>query len=335
MGVFRAHAWLKDRIADPCPLPLFVKIDKRESADEEKENYRRYAEHYIPFHLRPNLDRRRCVGMRSCAALVGDFVDDALPLRQSLRCGHGIGALFSLFETTLRAFRLQPFMANAQPMANVLADFVKNRARVHELFDVTIKRARTLGLTSALENLQQQVSNLAAPLSCFVGPSHGDLHTGNIMVRGGDAILIDFSSTNNTVPLTADPAALEVSLMFGTDEADTQECFEEWRAFIDEIYAPINLTLHPSALFERTPGAFSWLRRSLRELRHIILGCNAKEDEAKIVLAAYLLRYARLGLEHLPATLKDLAFDRHAYALVVAERIVQTFPIPDITKGSA
>jgi hypothetical protein len=145
------------------------------------------------------------------------------------------------------------------------------------------------------------------------------------MVRGGDAILIDFASTSHG-PLTADPAALEVSLMFGTESFETKKLFREWRTFIDEIYGLEVTTLHPPALFETKPGRFSWLRRSLRELRHVLLACEGSGAEAKVVLAAYLMRYARLDIETLAnAKAKTLAFDRHCYALVVAEQIVKGF----------
>ena len=51
------------------------------------------------------------------------------------------------------------------------------------------------------------------------------------------------------------------------------------------------------------------------------------------MLIAYLMRYARLDIEDLPnEDLKKLAFDRHAYALVVAERIAQAIAIPTTTR---
>ena len=64
-------------------------------------------------------------------------------------------------------------------------------------------------------------------------------------------------------------------------------------------------------------------------------GCNAGIEEAKIVLAAYFLRFARLEVEDLPdKDIKLLAFDRHAYAVVVAERIVQTIAVHNGTEGN-
>jgi hypothetical protein len=124
--------------------------------------------------------------------------------------------------------------------------------------------------------------------------------------------------------------------MFGTDGDDEGNSFVEWQSFTDKIYHPTNLTMRPPALHEGRPGPYSWLRRSIRELRHILLGCEAGELEAKLVLAAYLMRYARLGLETLRnPKLKPLAFDRHAYALVVAERIITGLSNDKHLKGSS
>jgi hypothetical protein len=129
---------------------------------------------------------------------------------------------------------------------------------------------------------------------------------------------------------------LEVSLMFGTDEEDKADTFDEWRMFADHIYEGNVQSLRPPALSESKPGSYSWLRRSIRELRHILLGCEAGELEAKLVLAAYLMRYARLGLEALTnPNLELLALDRHAYALVVAERIVAGLSDDKTPKGSS
>ncbi len=335
IGVYRVHARMLQSDAGPHPFPFFFKVAELKSIEEEKEKYRKYAEHYIPFHLRPNLSYDRCVRTSNRAALVGNFVDDAIPLREALRSGQGIGALFSLFETSLKGFRLQPFGPLQKPRDDVLPGIIQERVKVEKIPADVVECARIRGLNSSPVELEAKLRQLADGLPCRIGPCHGDLHSGNIMVRGGDAILFDFSSASDG-PLTADPAALEVSLMFGTDGDDEGNSFDTWQSFTDKIYHPTNLTLRPPALHEGRPGPYSWLRRSIRELRHILLGCEAGELEAKLVLAAYLMRYARLGLETLEnPKLKPLAFDRHAYALVVAERIVTNLGGGNAPKGNS
>ncbi len=53
------------------------------------------------------------------------------------------------------------------------------------------------------------------------------------------------------------------------------------------------------------------------------------------MLATYLMRYARLDIETLKHDeAKRLAFDRHCYALVVAERIVRGMSSVPATGGT-
>ena len=47
----------------------------------------------------------------------------------------------------------------------------------------------------------------------MVAPAHGDMHATNVLVRHGDAILIDFEKLEQHYPLTYDPASLEGGLL--------------------------------------------------------------------------------------------------------------------------
>jgi hypothetical protein len=63
-------------------------------------------------------------------------------------------------------------------------------------------------------------------------------------------------------------------------------------------------------------------------VKHILLACEGSDQEAKVVLAACLMRFSRQKIETLTnAEAVDLANNRHCYALVVAERIVKGFSI--------
>jgi hypothetical protein len=334
LNVYSVDAWLVRSRVGPRPLPFFIKIADPEIIKHELLNYDCYAELYIPFHLRPNVVQKRCVTIRGLSAIVGNLVDEAMPLRQALRSGHGAGALFTLFETSLKGFRFQPSTGGQIPRSMNLADFVKGKIRANEIKPHVVKRAQQeFGLsmrpTVMEDSLLQQAKSLP---NCLAGPYHGDLHPANVLIRGRDAILIDFSSASDG-PLTADPAALEVSLLFGTDKDDNSKYFANWIDFIDDIYCTTDLTLRPPALQESEPGHFSWLRKPLRELRHILLGCDCDVRESEIVLATYLMRYARLGIEFIPSNLNKLALDRHAYALVIAERIVKRLSSDSVAEG--
>jgi hypothetical protein len=321
-GVYRVHAWCDGANIGPRPLPFFIKFGKPSDIENERQIYRIYAELYIPFNLRPNLDQHRCVRGSKYSALVGNFVEDATPLREALRQGVGDGVLFALFETSLKAFRVQAFAISNSKQKAGLDAFVKNRARC-EAIKQTKDGAKILSLAalkSEPEDLERRLCDAAKEIHHWWGPIHGDLHAGNVMVRRGDSILIDFGSVTDG-PLTADSATLEVSLVFGTDKDDHPEKLDEWKAFVDSAYDCIPRIRPPNPTSE--PTEFDWLRQAVRELRHILFGCDCDDYEAEVVLAAYLLRFARLPIEIFDdPKLNDLAFKRHAYALVVAERIV-------------
>ncbi len=337
LGVFCVHAWLKQLTVGPRPLPFFIKFDSPKRIDKERWNYVQYADFYIPFYLRPNIDRERCVKMQGLSAIVGNFVEDARPLRSTLRSSQGPGVLFSLFENSLKGFRAQPSDGSLQRTMD-LDSFVKERARTAEINKRIIKRATELGLRLSPEKIEEHLVAAIKGIKLPCHPYHGDLHSGNIMVRGKDAILIDFFSVRDG-PLAADPAALEVSLVFGTDDSDHPNQFNGWKRFVNELYGRVPILQPPLA--ERRPDSFSWLRRAIREIRHVLLGCECQHNEAAAILAAYLIRFARLGMRQLKdreigeIDMKELILSRHAYALVVAERIVRAIAGSKVAKGGS
>jgi hypothetical protein len=275
-----------------------------------------YADHYIAFNLRPNLIPERCVSGSGRALLVGNFVEDAISLRKALQSGQGSSAIFSLFENTLGGFRMQPFTSGSSPTKG-LEHFVKYRCWAENVRTDVAALAHSLGLGLPPAELQNELVTVAASISYRSGPYHGDLHAGNVMVRHRDAIVIDLFSAG-LGPLTADPAALEVSLVFDGLPADAD--FATWRSLVDQLFVSLP-SLRPPVP-EAKPTNFSWLYRAVRELRHVLISLEGVEKEAAVVLAAYLVRFARLLQKpvSMPATMTE---KRHAYALVVAERLLR------------
>lgn len=325
VSVFCVHAWLKKSVVGPRPLPFFIKVDQPKRIERELFNYAEYADFFIPFYLRPNIDPQRCVKVDGLSAIVGNFVDDSRPLRVALRDNQAPGILFSLFEHSLKGFRAQPFDEQTETRAK-LATFIQALAKPEKVHDSTISRAKHLGLRLSPGEIEALLIQATNTVELRFNPYHGDLHSGNVMVRGNDAILIDLSAVRSG-PLAADPAALEVSLVFGSDDSDSMDELFEWLSFANEIYkeAPV----HQPPLAEKRPGPFSWLRRSVREIRHILLGCNCDHPEAAAILATYLMRFARLPLEDCATEdIKEVARWRHAFALVIAERIAKSLPKP-------
>jgi hypothetical protein len=317
LTVFCVHAYLKrSLIGLPRPLPFFIKISEPPKIAAERFNYTWYADFYIPFNLKPNLVPGRCARIQGRSALVGNFVEGATPLREALRRGEAIGVIESLFKVSLKGFRSQP---PEDSSIEPLADLIRRRSRVPNIQPAIVTRARELGLKTSPADIEAALCKAVDGVKRRFSPCHCDLHPGNVMVHGKDAILIDFSSVEHG-PLSADPATLEVSLLFGADIGDNPAEFELWREFVDQI----NQTLPIGPL---PPGAtahkcFSWLYDAAREIRDVLLSSDCK-DEAAEVLAAYLLRFARLPHEQFAdKALTALAESRQAYALVIAERIV-------------
>ena len=325
LNVFCVHAWLKKSIVGPRPLPFFIKIAGPQAISLERHNYRAYADFFIPFYLRPNVVPERCVESEKVSSIVGNFVEESRPLREILRSSQSPGIIFSLFENSLKGFRSQPPDGVSDTWDAELSDFVKDRAQTTDIPLEIIESARELGLSSTSTETEatliQKTAGMRRPFRAY----HGDLHPGNVMVRGKDAIVIDFSAVKRG-PITADPATLEVGLVFGTDKRDQLKQFDDWKSFVDEIYN--TFPVHQPPLPETTPGPFSWLRRAVREVRHVLLGCDCEQCETSAVLATYLLRFARLPVEGNAASpMRKLAVLRHSYALVVAERLVAALPL--------
>jgi len=318
--LLKVYAWMKNSEVVSSMLPFFVKISSPQKIDAELDNYRVYTDLYLSFQYRPNCRIERCVQTKNYKSLVGNFVDDSISLRKVLEDTYHEGIIHSLFEKSLRGFRRHPFISRQQPSPEALIKFIKGRIKIDELVQRNdmISMAKELGLKSDI--LQLNDSLLASCTEpCRTGPIHGDLHSGNVMVSGNDAILIDFSAINPYGPLTADPATLEISLCFDLGEK-TPSLFENWQKFIDEVYEPDRI-LKPLPFTDQIPTEFSWLRRAIREIRLILIGCDCCKDEIKIILACYLMRIARLSPKKIEGK-DDFEFKCRAYALVIAERII-------------
>lgn len=328
---FRVFASIKGPLHGPQPLPFFVKIGTPLSIEEEKENYKERAEPFIPFHLRPTLNTSRCVSTATSAALVCDFVGNAVPIRTAWLNSQGDGTVFSLFEVTLRGLRGHTARAPKEP-GNVTA-FLKERVRAGKIASeahgpARIARAKELGLSRDPEQIEAALLALSVDIKSRRGTYHGDLHCGNVMVRNHDAIVIDFGSMRDFGPITADPSILEVSLLFGTDASDDPAEFEEWKSLVDDLTAdPLRPPVHDIKHFR-----LAWLRKAVRELRHIGSCCEIEPNEGLIVFAGCLLRFGRLSIMEFPDPARvELSEARRAYALVIADRICSKIKHADPT----
>jgi hypothetical protein len=122
-----------------------------------------------------------------------------------------------------------------------------------------------------------------------------------------------------TGPVTADPASLEASIVFGMRETESPKLQSEWRRFVDELYSsPLEPPLPTADHFQ-----FAWINRAIRELRHVVHCCGVSPKEALLVLAASLLRFARFSpCDFKNSTALGISEERKAYAIVIAQRLL-------------
>jgi hypothetical protein len=324
--LLKVHAWIRDsHVGCPLPLPFFAKIASKKKISRELKNYADYTEMYISFQFRPNYRPERCISTRNFSALIGNFVDDSISLRTALEDSYNTGIIFSLFERSMHSLRLQSSVQKRMPSKGELTSFMEGVIGIDDLLknEDVISKARDLGLKTDVKKIYEKLL-VNCPLPILMGTIHGDLHSGNVMVRGNDAILIDFSAIRMG-PLTADPITLEVSLSFNLGESQAPE-FRKWKSFVDSAYNPDALA-KPLAFTESVPNEFFWLRRSIREIRHILAGCDCSSDEVKVIMASYLMRIARLTPNARKSRKEQFEFKCHSYALVLAEGIVDSLVV--------
>ncbi len=207
--VFAAHMVVTGSYAGIWPQPAFVKLDSTEKIEREYRNYRDFAERYVPFGLRPNVQATITGAFRSL--LVGDFVDNSESLWDLARRGVASQAITSLADESLRGWWDQGYaadpsrgsVASAMKAANlwdadrIVPSYPERAAEAGVAPDPSILRDRLFGLRQTYRH----------------APIHGDLHGENVRVRNGQAILIDMANVVRG-PISADRAALETWLAF-------------------------------------------------------------------------------------------------------------------------
>lgn len=305
--VLCVHALLE---AGTRPLPFFAKIDKRKRIGDELKNYTEYVENFVPFNLRPNIDRARCCLGCDLGILVGSFVSHSESLMDVASRGHAQLPLYSLFDNALKGWRMQAISSHTatDSMVNTIFPYPRPlEYRFQKELKEQIKGAGARTQPNVLRRLIIQKSTVPQK----IGTIHGDLHATNILVRNHDAILIDFFSTRKG-PIAADAASLEISLVF-SEEAIVND-IRKWRLMVDKLYSKIDGALLPP---ER-PSRREWVWTVVRQIRMHNLSGIVSDLEYKIALAIFLFRYASFYNSKSSENMKT-AF---TYAYLMAEKII-------------
>jgi len=224
---------------------------------------------------------------------VGDFVEGTESLitcARAARCGHAIS---SLFDKTLGGWRKQKRPDPDRSLSN----YLENKWHIegsNVLVALPPKRAEIVqhlgGDTDivALRTIFQNHGNT----SPAIAPAHGDMHATNVLVRHGDAILIDFEKLEQHYPLTYYPASLEGGLLV---EGFLKE-LKKKRFKPDELVKLIKPLYEQSALkgcgitLCRPGDPTEWYYDAVNQIRTLSWATENEPGQYALTLALCLIR---------------------------------------------
>ncbi len=319
--VYIAHADIKQSPGARCLLtsgprkvPFFVKIGSRRKITKEWRNYELYVRQQIPFHLAPRLVNERCELGAKSGIIVGDFVEGSESLGECSQDGRATTPIGTLFEHTLRSWHRHAQNEDGRLLNNSLQGLLKDDVPLSRL-----DQSRTLHqVETTVEDFRRKLRQRGTDKLLW-GQIHGDLHAGNIRVRGSDAILIDFLSTG-VGPLLADPAALEISLAIRVPRN---------RDFDAKAWTKVMWSLLEKDALSQPPGVndptdkYAWLAACVRQIRLHAMPMQRSPDQYACVLAYFLYQAAAKDTD------SDLSSDpngheeyRRASAYAFGERLL-------------
>jgi hypothetical protein len=296
---FIVKATLEASNAGPEPVPFFAKLGRPDKLRKEWDAFRIFAEHHVPWYLRPNFVPEKTTYGVDRALLVGTFVQNSCSLAEAVRNG-GERHIKSLFVETLGALRqqLRTIAPGKVSVVSALETFcwydevpaTRWNAAAVSFGGEAVPPARLWWRLMGLPALDWRRSAI-----------HGDLHGENVRVRKEDAIVIDIAHAC-TGPASADLAHLEVSLLFDGHAGDVQG--EDWKKQVGPLYAPA--AVEASYADPGTVPVGTWMHAAVRQVRGLVKDAALSSEEYMRVLSVYLLRQAAL-----PVDTNDAANDEY------------------------
>ena len=259
VDTYRAYAThVSDYLSQVSPYMLFVKVGKRKLISKEYLAYRDIAMEHIPFHLGPRIRLDRCALGAQQGIIVSDYVSGSEKLHECARSGRAVAVIASLFNTTLRAW-----YKGWREVDKPLQDYLKEKMPL-EIPEHRRSLIKSLGSSKGLTELKHLLEKTSSrPVK--VGVVHGDLHTRNVLVRGGDAIVIDFEKVERNFPLLFDLASLEAGLFVDGFIGDLRTK-EDLLESIDCLYEVNTLINHHLVICE-TINRSAWYFDCVRQIR--------------------------------------------------------------------
>lgn len=287
-------------------MPLFVKAGERRKILQEFRNYQIYVEPFLPFHLGPRLNYARCCLGGTHGLLVGDLIDASERLETTARGGRSGPAISCLFDRTLQAW-----YRTAENRSVSIADSLRRRLPF-SVPDRRLAAARDLGARRKLAYLKKLFMRCKGKPVKFAR-IHGDLHVNNVMVRGHEALVLDFYAHNDG-PMLLDVATMETSLLVeGFD--DHPESFARWLQSILPLYDTPKIDMMPRHGDPRDIN--HWFHESARQLRHHALRLGSPDQYAAVLALALLVKASKDVNKRGPED------ERRAAAYLFAERLLE------------
>lgn len=284
VSTFRAFATREgDPVGTSRPYEYFVKVGTREQVAKEYSAYRQSALEHIPYHLGPRLRLDRCALGASRGIIVCDYVNGAEKLCECAKDGRAVPIIANLFNTTLRTWR-----DNMTAIETPLSEFLTARMP-HHIPQRRQAKIKGLGRTHTPEQLSALVKRLGST-PVFAGFVHGDLHALNVMVRGGDAIVIDFEKAEEGVPLLRDLASLESGLFVDGFIGDRRTGHELLRS-LDCLYSKEALLCGRFELCHPSDGS-AWFFDCARQIRMHAPQIERGDGQYALTLAAEFAKKA-------------------------------------------
>jgi hypothetical protein len=316
--VFRVYASLRSPVAGNWPYLHFMKIGPRKKIADEYDHYIGRALDYVPFHLGPRLRLERCNLGATQGILVGDFVEGAEPIRDCAATGRAGHAIANLFDKTLGAWRKQA----REDTGRALGQHLEGKWLDEQGLEISLPHTRTALVETLGGNALAGPARLAfrryANTMAVCGPAHGDLHATNVLVRGGDAIIIDFEKTIDHFPLLFDPASLEGGLLVEGLAADPRSRQDPagMLAAISPLYELDVLEAFVTRSSPVDPAA--WFYDCVGQIRTLSRPAERSQGQYALVLALCLLRK---GCN--PASFSEVCENLRAIAFVLGQRILK------------
>jgi len=318
IDTYRVYAIPRDKLVNFAPpYEYFVKIGNRGKISKEYLAYRDFALEHIPFHLGPRLRLNRCALGTQQGIIVSDYVSGSEKLSNCAQDGRAVPIIANLFNTTLRAWQ-----DCRRKVENPLQDYLRERMpdKIPKHRRPLIKGYENLKKPTELRGLLEKISSKPV----LLGIIHGDLHALNILVRGGDAIVIDFEKVGDERPLLLDLASLEAGLFVEGFIGDTRtpEAILESIGSLYDVVALVSLDFIPCDPSSRSAWFFDCVRQIRMQARQIEL---ANGQYALTVAVELAKKACNETVFNCQAEIEDEKMTREelrATAYILSERIL-------------